>query len=165
MSSYAWRARTKTLQSFHHALQHIELITQEVGSVTCSPFIYDVMRTFTSRAAMRGKPRAAVRQEFKPLRLGKHCHVVDWKQKHFGGHHSRSVLERKCNYLEANCASKAACQMAHFRARGLLWCAVISTWLVSHQIMHCHFALPRGDDFFLLLLLFKQQLHTDNKAC
>lgn len=65
---------------------------------------------------------------------------------------------RKCNYLEANCASKAA--FVYFRALGLLWWALISTWLLLHQIMHSHFARHRGDDFFLLLLLFKQHYIT-----
>lgn len=42
-------------------LVHIELITQEVGPVTCTHFIYDVMWTFTSQPALRGKRRAAIR--------------------------------------------------------------------------------------------------------
>lgn len=42
-------------------LVNSELITQEVGHVTCTLFIYDVMWTFTSQAFQRGKPKAAIR--------------------------------------------------------------------------------------------------------
>lgn len=42
-------------------LVHIELITREVGPVTCTHDIYDVMWTFTSQPFLRGEPREVVK--------------------------------------------------------------------------------------------------------
>lgn len=60
-----WRVVIHMLRAHKHspelALVHIELITQEVGPVTRTRFIYDVTWMFTSHPFLRGKPRAAIR--------------------------------------------------------------------------------------------------------